>query len=217
MPVAARLRALFDLDAQPTVIAECLGGDPLLAEQLRARPGLRVPGAFEPFEMMVRAILGQQVSVRAATTLSGRVVERFGEPLDGPDAQLSRLFPSPETLAAATEDEVASLGLPGARARGLLAVARAVAEGRVKLDPHAEIEQALASLEELPGIGAWTSHYIAMRALRWPDAFPASDLAIRKALGGVTAKQAVARAESWRPWRAYAALHLWTSLSQGGG
>jgi len=217
MPVAARLRTLFDLDAQPTVIAECLGKDPLLAKHVQAHPGLRVLGAFDPFEMTVRAILGQQVSVRAATTLSGRLVARFGEPLDTPHAELSRLFPSPETLAALTEDDVASLGLPGARARSLLAVARAVAEGSVRLDRHADVDATMAALEELPGIGPWTAHYVAMRALRWPDAFPASDLGIRKALGGLSAKETAGRAEAWRPWRAYAAIHLWTSLSEGAG
>jgi AraC family transcriptional regulator of adaptative response / DNA-3-methyladenine glycosylase II len=217
MPVAARLRTLFDLDAQPTVIAECLGRDPLLAKQVQAHPGLRVLGAFDPFEMTVRAILGQQVSVRAATTLSGRLVARFGEPLDTPHAETSRLFPSPETLAALTEDDVATLGLPGARARSLLAVARAVAEGSVRLDRHADVEATMAALEELPGIGPWTAHYVAMRALRWPDAFPASDLGIRKALGGLSAKETAERAEAWRPWRAYAAVHLWTSLSEGAG
>jgi AraC family transcriptional regulator of adaptative response / DNA-3-methyladenine glycosylase II len=189
----------------------------LLAPCVRAHPGLRVPGAFDAFEMTVRAILGQQVSVRAATTLSGRLVARFGEPVETPHEELSRLFPTPETLAAAREDDVAALGLPGARARGLLAVARAVAEGAVRLERHAEVDATMAALEELPGIGAWTAHYIAMRALRWPDAFPASDLGIRKALGGLTAKATAERAEAWRPWRAYAALHLWTSLSEGAG
>ncbi|HYO57947.1 AlkA N-terminal domain-containing protein [Archangium sp.] len=217
MPVAARLRALFDLDARPEVIAECLGRDALLARHVQAHPGLRVLGAFDPFEMTVRAILGQQVSVRAATTLSGRLVARFGEPVDSPHVEASRLFPAPETLAAATEDDVAALGLPGARARSLLAVARAVAEGSVRLDRHADVDETMAALEALPGIGAWTAHYVAMRALRWPDAFPASDLGIRKALGGVTAKAAAGRAEAWRPWRSYAAVHLWTSLSEGAG
>ncbi|ATB28540.1 DNA-3-methyladenine glycosylase 2 [Melittangium boletus] len=217
MPVAARLRALFDLDAQPAVIEECLARDELLAQRVQATPGLRVPGAFDPFEMTVRAILGQQVSVRAATTLSGRLVARFGEPVDSPHPELSRLFPRPETLASASEDEVASLGLPGARARTLLAVARAIADGTVRLERHADVSETLAALDALPGIGPWTAHYVAMRALRWPDAFPASDLGIRKALGGVTAKAAEARSEAWRPWRTYAVMHLWNSLSTGAG
>lgn len=217
MPVAARLRALFDLDARPEVIAECLGRDALLGKCVELHPGLRVLGAFDPFEMTVRAILGQQVSVRAATTLAGRLVERFGEPVESAHAESSRLFPLPETLARATEDDVASLGLPGARARSLLAVARAVAEGSVRLDGRAGVDETMAALEALPGIGAWTAHYVAMRALRWPDAFPASDLGIRKALGGITTKAVAERAEAWRPWRSYAAVHLWTSLSEGAG
>ncbi|WP_309892782.1 AlkA N-terminal domain-containing protein [Archangium sp.] len=217
MPVASRLRALFDLDARPEVIAECLGRDALLAPQVQAHPGLRVLGAFDSFEMTVRAILGQQVSVRAATTLAGRLVARFGEPVESSQEDTSRLFPTAATLAAATEDDVASLGLPGARARSLLAVARAVAEGSVRLEPHVDVEATMAALQELPGIGEWTAHYVAMRALRWPDAFPASDLGIRKALGGATTKEALARAESWRPWRAYAVMHLWNSLSEGAG
>ncbi|MBM7113630.1 AlkA N-terminal domain-containing protein [Archangium primigenium] len=219
MPVAARLRALFDLDAQPALIADCLAREPLLAPHVQATPGLRMPGAFDAFEMTVRAILGQQVSVRAATTLSGRLVARFGEPVasPGPHPALTHHFPRPETLASATEDAVAALGLPGARARTLLAVSRALAEGTVRLEPHADVEQTLAALQALPGIGPWTAHYIAMRALRWPDAFPASDLGIRKALGGATAKAAEARAEAWRPWRTYAVMHLWNSLSTGAG
>jgi AraC family transcriptional regulator of adaptative response / DNA-3-methyladenine glycosylase II len=215
MGVAARLRALFDLDAQPAVIAESLQRDALLAPWVRARPGLRVPGAFESFELTVRAILGQQVSVRAATTLSGRLVERFGERVDSPYPELSWLFPLPEQLAAASEDEVAALGLPASRARSLLALARAVASGSPRLERHADIPRTLAELESLPGIGAWTSHYVAMRALRWPEAFPASDLGLRKALGGMTAKAASERAQAWRPWSAYAAMYLWNSLSEG--
>jgi AraC family transcriptional regulator of adaptative response / DNA-3-methyladenine glycosylase II len=215
MPVASQLRALFDLDAQPAVIAECLQRDELLAGLVRARPGLRVPGAFDPFELTLRAILGQQVSVQGATTLSGRLVARFGEALDSPFPELSRLFPSVEPLAAASEQEVAALGLPLARARSILAVTRALASGSLKLDRHADVEPAMAALDAMPGFGPWTVNYVAMRALRWPDAFPAGDLGIRKALGGLTEKAASTRAESWRPWRAYAAMHLWTSLSNG--
>lgn len=202
LPITARLRALFDLDAQPAAIADHLGRDELLRDLVRRRPGLRVPGAFDGFELCVRAVLGQQVSVRAATTLSGRLVERFGEP-------------APGRLAAATEDEIASLGLPGARARTLVALARAVAGGAVRLDRHGDLDAALAALRAVPGIGDWTASYIAMRALRWPDAFPSGDLGLRKALGGVTARAAEARAEPWRPWRAYAAMHLWAHLTEG--
>ncbi|XXF78092.1 DNA-3-methyladenine glycosylase 2 [Myxococcaceae bacterium GXIMD 01537] len=217
MAVVARLRALFDLDAQPAAIAECLGRDPLLAPSLRASPGLRVPGCFEPFEMTVRAILGQQVSVRAATTLCGRLAARFGTPQPGLPDGLHLLFPPPQVLAQAPEADVAAVGLPSARARSLVALAQAVANGALTLERHADVEETMAALEELPGIGAWTAHYVAMRALRWPDAFPASDLGLRKALGGLAPKAVLARAEPWRPWRAYAALHLWNTLATGDG
>jgi AraC family transcriptional regulator of adaptative response / DNA-3-methyladenine glycosylase II len=212
MPLSARLRALFDLDAHPAAIAEHLGHDPALSAHVQRRPGLRVPGAFDGFEMTVRAVLGQQVSVRAATTIAGRLAERFGEPNVSPDSGLTRLFPAPERIAAATEDEIAALGMPGARARAILALARAAQAGEIQLDGHSDLDAALAGLRALPGFGAWTAHYVAMRALRWPDAFPASDLGIRKALGGLSPRAAEARAERWRPWRAYAVMHLWMSL-----
>lgn len=187
LPITVRLRHLFDLDAQPEAIAEVLG--PAYDRSLR------VPGAFDPFEMAIRAVLGQQVSVRAATTLAGRLVERFGG-----------FFPTPEELAGQDPDELAGLGLPGSRARTLVALAAAVASGGLRLDGHLPLEETLARLEALPGIGPWTSHYVALRALHWPDAFPTGDLGVRKALGS----RAGQRAERWRPWRAYAVMHLWT-------
>ena len=217
LDVTARLRALFDLDARPDLVAEHLTADPLLAPHVRARPGLRVPGAFDGFELAVRAILGQQVSVRAATTVSGRLVERFGVPLAAPLPPLTHAFPSPARLADATESEIAGAGLPGARARSILALARATAEGRLDLALGADPDAAIAGLIELPGIGPWTAQYVAMRALRRPDAFPAGDLVLRRLLGVTTSPAAERRAEGWRPWRAYAALHLWTSLSSSGG
>ncbi|WP_050432913.1 AlkA N-terminal domain-containing protein [Chondromyces crocatus] len=217
MPLSARLRALFDLDAHPTAIAAHLGRDPLLAGPVARHPGLRVPGAFDGFEMTIRAVLGQQVSVRAATTLAGRLAARFGDPLTVPIDGLGLLFPTPARLAAAAEDDVASLGLPATRARAILAIARAIHGGTVSLDRHGDPEAALPALCALPGIGDWTAHYVAMRALGWPDAFPSGDLAVRKAMGGITARAATTRAEPWRPWRAYAVMHLWTSLSDGAG
>lgn len=217
MPLVARLRGQLDLDAHPTVIDAHLAQDPLLAELVQRRPGLRLLGAFDGFESTVRGYLGQQVSVRAATTLSGRLVEALGEPVETPHAGLTRLFPQPEAVAEAGEDRLAKLGMPGARARALMALGRAVAEGGLSLDRFGDTAQALERLRELPGVGEWTAQYVAMRVLGWPDAFPASDLGLRKALGGVTAREAEARAERWRPWRSYAALHLWTSLSEGAG
>ena len=218
MAIVSRLRSLFDLDASPATIAEVLGADPMLSALIARHPGLRVPGAFDPFEAACRAILGQQVTVRAATTLAGRLVARFGAPLpalaSGTGGGPSRLFPPPARLAEARVDDVASLGIVGARARALVALARSVADGSLVLDRHAPVEETLRALEELPGIGSWTAHYLAMRALRWPDAFPAADIAVRKALGGVSAREAERLSAPWRPWRAYAVLHLWTSLGE---
>ncbi len=215
MAIAARLRALFDLDAHPASISQAFARDPVLGPLVARRPGLRVAGSFEPFEAAVRAILGQQVTVRAATTLAGRFAARFGSPLaaaDGAGAALTHLFPAPERIGRATVDEIASLGIVGARARAILALARNVCDGTLKLDRSAPVDDTLRALEDLPGVGAWTAQYVAMRTLRWPDAFPASDIAVRKALGGVTAREAERRSEPWRPWRSYAVLHLWTSL-----
>jgi AraC family transcriptional regulator of adaptative response / DNA-3-methyladenine glycosylase II len=215
MTVVARLRGLFDLDAHPQAIAEHLGRDPQLSALVRRRPGLRVAGAFDGFETAVRAILGQQVSVRGATTLMGRFVARFGSPLATPVDGLTHVSPSADAVAALTEREVASIGIPGARARTLLSLARAVADGTLRLgrgeDPAAMAERLL----ELPGIGPWTAQYVAMRALGWPDAFPGSDLGIRKALGGRSPAAIEEMSQAWRPWRAYAAGHLWASLADG--
>jgi len=216
LDVTARLRALFDLDARPDLVAEHLGADPLLAPHVRARPGLRVPGAFDGFELAVRAILGQQVSVRAATTVSGRLVARFGAAVATPLPGITHAFPTPARLADATESGIAAAGLPGARARSILALARATADGRLDLALGADPDAALAALLELPGVGPWTADYVAMRALRRPDAFPAGDLVLRRLLDVTTSSAAERRAEAWRPWRAYAALHLWTSLADPG-
>jgi AraC family transcriptional regulator of adaptative response / DNA-3-methyladenine glycosylase II len=212
-PVVARLRRLFDLDAEPSRISEQLSADPVLTP---FREGLRVPGAFDGFELGIRAILGQQVSVRGASTLSGRVAERFGEPLETPHAALSRTFPTASQIAGQPERVLAEIGLPSARAATLRAFAVAVRDGALRLEPGVEVETTLEALERLPGIGDWTAHYIAMRALGWPDAFPHLDLGLRKALGGVAPKEVLRRAEAWRPWRAYAAMQLWGSLDRGG-
>jgi AraC family transcriptional regulator, regulatory protein of adaptative response / DNA-3-methyladenine glycosylase II len=198
--IITRLRVLFDLDARPDAIVASLASDPHLGALVRARPGLRVPGAFDPFETAVRAVLGQQVSVRAATTLAGRLAAALGP---------APLFPTAELIAAAGEGTIAALGMPLSRARTLVALARAVLDGRVILDHHADAEVTAAALQALPGIGPWTASYIALRALHWPDAFPAGDLGVRKALGGASEQQALLMAEPWRPWRGYAVMHLW--------
>jgi AraC family transcriptional regulator of adaptative response / DNA-3-methyladenine glycosylase II len=211
MAVVARLRALFDLDAEPAKIAEQLGDDPRLAPLLAARPGLRVPGAFDRFEVAVRVVLGQQISVAAAKTLAARLVDRFGAALPDAPAGLERLFPAPARLAAAPVEELRAIGLTQARARTLAALARAVARGALTLDADpATVE---AALRDLPGIGPWSAQTIAMRALRWPDAFPAGDLVLRRALGCTRARDCERAAERWRPWRAYAVMHLWTKES----
>jgi AraC family transcriptional regulator of adaptative response / DNA-3-methyladenine glycosylase II len=205
--IVPRIRRLLDLDAQPDRVLAHLGQDPILGESVRQRPGLRVPGAFDPYELAVRAVLGQQVSVKSATTLAGRLVEQLGSSLRG-----SRLFPPPEVLARTPLDKLRSLGLPARRAETLRTLARAVAEGTVELGPGADPERAMAAMVALPGIGPWTASYVAMRGLGWPDAFPAEDLMIKRALGVSTAREASRRAEAWRPWRAYAVLHLWTAI-----
>jgi AraC family transcriptional regulator of adaptative response / DNA-3-methyladenine glycosylase II len=204
-----RLRNLFDLSARPDVIAEQLGRDERLSASVARNPGLRVPGAFDGFEMAVRAVLGQQVTVKGASTLAGRFAAAFGEPIETPHPALSRLSPTPERVAAAEVEEIASLGIIRARARSILALANEVASGRLKLEPGVDPESAVRQLTALPGIGPWTAQYVAMRALRWPDAFPREDLVLRNRLGGITAARAEELSLAWRPWRSYAALHLW--------
>ena len=205
----AGLRNLFDLDARPDVIASHLGRDDHLSEGVLGEPGLRVPGAFDGFELAVRAVLGQQVSVRAATTLAGRFAEAFGESVETPFPALTRLGPSPSRVADARLDELTGPGLVGARAESVRALARAVCDKTVSLEPGHDPEASLDRLMAIPGIGPWTAHYIAMRGLRWPDAFPHGDLGLRKALAGRTPREVLELAEAWRPWRAYAAMHLW--------
>ena len=206
-----RLRALFDLDARPDVIAKRLTRDVRLADAVRRNPGLRVPGAFNGFEMGMRAIIGQQVTVKAATTIACRVVEAFAEPIVTPVPELTRLTPGSVRLARAAIDEIARCGIIAARARSIIALAKAVESGQLGLEGGARHTPAdsIAQLAELPGIGLWTAHYLAMRAMRWPDAFPKEDIAVRNALGGVTAKEAEALSQIWRPWRSYAVMHLW--------
>ena len=204
-----RLRHLFDLSARPDVIAAHLQSDARLRDSLARRPGLRVPGAFDGFELAVRAILGQQVTVRSATTLAGRFATHYGEPIQTPHPELTRLSPAATRVAAATPEEIASLGIVRARAATISALAEEMATGRLRLEPAAPPKATIEQLVSLSGIGAWTAHYIALRALRWPDAFPKEDVALRNALGGVTATEAESLSEGWRPWRSYATLHLW--------
>jgi len=172
---------------------------------------MRVPGAFHGFELGLRAILGQQVSVKSATTLAGRLAEAFGEKIPAPFPGLDRLSPEPEVLSRATIPDIASFGVVRARAASILALARAHCSGELQLDGSSshDPQAVIRRLLQIPGIGPWTAHYIVMRALRWPDAFPKEDIVLRKVLGGVSAKQAEERSQGWRPWRSYAVLHLW--------
>ena len=207
--VIARVRAWLDLDADPAAIHAVLGADfPALA-------GLRVPGTLDGFELAVRAVVGQQVTVAAARTLTTRLVERFGTPLATPIDGLTRLFPTPATLAAATGDELGQLGVVRQRRAAIHALAQAVSSGHISLHAGADVAATMDALKALPGIGAWTADYIALRALRWPDAFPSGDVALQKALSPdgqrLTARAAESRAERWRPWRAYAVIRAWHS------
>lgn len=205
----ARVRAWLDLDADPAAIHAVLGADfPALA-------GLRVPGTLDGFELAVRAVLGQQVTVAAARTLTTRLVERFGTPLATPIDGLTRLFPTPAAMAAASGDELGQLGLVRQRQAAIHALAQAVSSGQISLHAGADVAATMDALKALPGIGAWTADYIALRALRWPDAFPSGDVALQKALAPegqrLTARAAEGRAERWRPWRAYAVIRAWHS------
>lgn len=213
--IVNRLRRVFDLTADPSAIDAHLAGDPRLAPLITARPGLRVPGAWDGFELGIRAILGQQISVAAATTLAGKLVSLYGEPLEPSlkTAGLSHVFPSPQHLTAA---DLRSLGIPGARARALSALSEAVLENPDMFSPRQTPESTLERLKALPGIGDWTSQYILMRAFCEPDAFPAADIGLMRAMASQkgqrpTAATLLERAETWRPWRAYAVLHLWAS------
>ncbi len=209
--IVATARRVLDLDADPAAIDAHLARDPRLAPLVRARPGLRIPKAWDAFELIVRAILGQQVSVKGATTLAGRLVRTFGKPLDQPNGMLTHLFPEPSAIA---EAPLESIGLTRARAATLRGLGAAVASRALDLSPARDRDEVLADLLALPGIGPWTVDYVRMRAFADPDGFPAGDLGLRRALArdGVLPSQRALREASaaWSPWRAYAAMHLWT-------
>jgi AraC family transcriptional regulator, regulatory protein of adaptative response / DNA-3-methyladenine glycosylase II len=205
--VLSRVKRLFDLACRPDDIANVLG------DLAAANPGVRLPGAMDGFEVAVRAILGQQITVKAAATLARRFAQAFGDPVETGDARLDRLFPGPAAIAGREVGEIASLGIIAARAEAIIALAKEVRSGRLSLDHSAGVNETMAALERLPGIGPWTAQYIAMRALSWPDAFPHPDVAVLKAMKAKSPREALARADNWRPWRAYAVLHLWRSLA----
>ncbi|MCD9086337.1 DNA-3-methyladenine glycosylase 2 [Stenotrophomonas sp. SY1] len=207
--IVARVRRVFDLDADLSVVHASLAQEPLLARGIAERPGLRIPGGWDGFEVAARAVLGQQVSVAAATTLARRLVDSFGQHLPGMPEGLDRQFPTPEVLM---EAPLETIGLPRSRAATLRAVARACAEGRLDFSRAQTLEHFVQRAVALPGIGPWTAHYMALRAMGMPDAFPAGDLVLQQVLGQgqrLSEKQTEARSQAWRPWRAYAVLHLW--------
>jgi AraC family transcriptional regulator of adaptative response / DNA-3-methyladenine glycosylase II len=210
--IVERVRRLFDLGAEPREILGRLRRDRALAARLGRRQDVRVPGAWDGFETAVRAVLGQQISVRAATTIAGRLARAYGAPLHSPRGGLTHAFPAPDAIAAAGLD---GIGLTSARRESLRAMAREVAEGRLSLEPGARPGASLERLRAIRGIGEWTCQYVALRALGEPDAFPAGDLGLRKAFARgdrlPTEAELVKRAEAWRPWRAYAALLIWTT------
>jgi len=210
----ARCRRLLDLDADPPTVSAQLQRDSLLGALVRARPGLRVPGCADGFELAVRAVVGQQVSVAAAGTAAAKLVERYGEPLREPLGSLTHRFPTSSALAQA---DPASLSMPRSRARALRELARLVERGELRLDSGADQSSSVAALLSVPGIGPWTASYIAMRALCDPDAYPLGDAGLRRALGRQGQATLDRRAEerlteAWRPWRSYAVIHLWRSL-----
>jgi AraC family transcriptional regulator of adaptative response / DNA-3-methyladenine glycosylase II len=212
--VLARVRHLFDLCCDPDAVFETL------APMNNIHPGLcvhgtRLPGCFDTFEMAVRAVLGQQITVKAARTLAARLAENFGTPVQTGMRELTRVFPSPNDIVALKgpiENHLGPLGITGARAKTILALARAFIQGEIDFGPCARTEAETEKLTALPGIGPWTAHYIAMRAAGWPDAFPHTDHGVKKALAPRSPGEILALAENWRPWRSYATVSLWNSL-----
>lgn len=208
--IVERIRAMFDLGADPEVYARQFRQDPLLRARIASKPGLRVPGSWDGFELAIRAVLGQQVTVRGATTLAGRLVHELGTRLEGAPG-LTHLFPTPEKLADA---DLSCSGLPRARANTLRSLASALVEGRISFSGVVNLEEFTTSFRRIPGVGDWTAQYVAMRALSEPDAFPSGDLGLLHAAGFSSARAMQARAEAWRPWRAYAAMYLWQTKTE---
>ena len=212
--LSAVARRVFDLAADPGHISAAFRSDKLMATLIKRRPGLRIPGSWDPFECAVRAVLGQQVTVAAGRTFTARLVARFGRTIAKGANELTHIFPRPDAIADA---DLTGLGITGARQSALRSLASAVAEGR--LDFSAPAEEVTASLASLPGLGPWTAQYVALRALGEPDAFPAGDVVLRRVAGGngapLSTRALEQRAESWRPWRGYAAQHLWAAAKDG--
>ena len=203
--ITERVRRMFDLDADREAIEATLATEPVLGRAVRVNPGLRLPGCWDPFELAVRAVLGQQISVKGATTLAGRIATMFGRPFASQQG-LTHLFPTAEALAKA---DLATVGLTKARAETIRALSKAVLRGELSFEGVVDVEAFVTRFTRLPGIGNWTAQYFAMRALGDPDAFPSGDIALIRGLGVDSARELENRAEKWRPWRAYAAIYLW--------
>jgi AraC family transcriptional regulator, regulatory protein of adaptative response / DNA-3-methyladenine glycosylase II len=214
--IVERVKRVFDLGADPSVIAGQLGSDLLLGAALRQHPGIRTPGAWDGFELAVRAIIGQQISVRGATTIAGRIASMFGSPVAAPDVEgpgspvLTHLFPTPAQLLDAPIEQA---GVIAARAGAIRALAARVANGTIRFDAVGDHPAAVAALKSIPGIGEWTAQYVAMRALGEPDAFPSGDVVLQRMAGGISARELDRRADAWRPWRSYAVMLLWQSAT----
>jgi AraC family transcriptional regulator of adaptative response / DNA-3-methyladenine glycosylase II len=203
--IIERIRAMFDLNADWAAVFRGLKGDAELRPRLEAAPGMRVPGCWNGFELAVRAILGQQITVKGASVLAGRIAAKFGKPFDGPGG-ITRIFPSAAALADA---KLEGIGLPGARAETIRQLARAVRDGELGFEGIVDVPAFVERFCEIPGIGQWTAQYVAMRALGEPDALPSGDLGLLRALSLANSRELERRAEAWRPWRAYAAMYLW--------
>ncbi len=214
----SRVRQLFDLNCEPFEIGK------VLEDMNRIAPGLyvsgtRLPGCFDPFEMSVRAILGQQITVKAAKTLAGRFAGSFGERIETPFEELTTTFPTARqvvSLGEPLEDKLGPLGITATRSRSIGVLSAAMVQGVIDLAPQADPELEIRKLLAIPGIGPWTAQYIAMRGLGWPDAFPDTDYGVKKALDGFSGREILNRSEAWKPWRAYATVNLWNSLEKGG-
>ncbi len=213
----SRCRHLLNLDADPVAVDSGLGEDEMLAPLVAVLPGIRMPGSADPFELAIRAVVGQQISVAGARTVAGRLVAAAGRPLQNPASPVTHTFPSPDAVASLARDRPEAFSMPASRRRTIVALAEALADGALRIDPGSDPEEVRAGLLSLPGIGPWTADYIVMRALGDPDGFLPSDLGVRHALEHLGAaadpRSAAALSERWRPWRSYAVAHLWASLA----
>ena len=211
------MRHLFDLNCQPSEIGKVLEDMNQISPGLYD-PGLRLPGCFDPFEMSVRAVLGQQITVKAARTLAARLANSFGETIETPFDDLTVSFPTSQkivSLGSSIENQLGPLGITGIRARSIAALAVAVKNDAIDLSVQADPETEMSKLLEMPGIGPWTAQYIAMRVFGWPDAFPHTDYGVKKALGNLPERTILELSEAWKPWQAYATINLWNSLKTG--